>query len=175
MKKQFKTQLVKASVDAYPIIQNMARFYSYDMSRSCGFIDDWDWAFPENGLYEGCDVKRYFEDKNRYAFLIKVDDELAGFALIHKNGTHPKTDWNMGEFFIVAKFQGKGIGKQAAYLVWQQFLGNWEVTVIPENLPALYFWRKCVSDFTKKQYCEEIKPVYQNTHQPNRYVLSFKT
>ncbi|EKD70700.1 MAG: hypothetical protein ACD_46C00434G0003 [uncultured bacterium] len=31
-----------------------------------------------------------------------------------------------------------------------------------------------VSDFTNGQYSEEIKPVYPNTHQANRYVLSFK-
>jgi len=65
MEKQLKAQLIKASAHAYPIVQNMARFYGYDMSRACGFVEDWDWSFPKNGLYEGCDVKRYFEDKDR--------------------------------------------------------------------------------------------------------------
>lgn len=174
MNKQLKAELIKAPADAYPIVKNMARFYGYDMSRSCGFVEDWDWAFPENGLYEGCDVKRYFEDKDRYAFLVKVDNELAGFVLIHKNGINPSTDWNMGEFFIVAKFQGKSIGKQAAHLAWQQLPGLWEISVIPENTPALAFWRKSISEYTNGQYNEEIKSVYPNTHQPDRYVLSFK-
>lgn len=105
-------------------------------------------------MYEGCDVKPYFEEKDHYAFLVKVGDELAGFVLIHKGGTNPNSDWSMGEFFIVAKFQGKGIGKQAAHLAWQQFPGHWEVTVIPENTPAWAFWRKSVGDFTNGKYIE---------------------
>lgn len=80
-----------------------------------------------------------------------------------------------GEFFIVAKFQGKGIGQQAAHYIWQQFPGLWEVAVIPENIPALRFWRKAVSNFTSKQYDEVLKKVYPDTHQPNRYVLSFNS
>lgn len=174
MHNPLKAALIKAHPEAYTTIQNMARFYSYDMSRSCGFVKDWDWAFPENGLYEGCEVKSYFEGEDRYAFLVKVGEELAGFVLIHKNGTNPDTEWNMGEFFIVAKFQGKGIGKQAAHLVWQQFPGSWEVTVIPENTPALAFWRKTVNDFTSGEYSEEMKAVYPGRQQPNRYILSFK-
>lgn len=172
--KPFKVQLIKASADAYPIVQNLARFYCYDISRTCGFIEDWDWVFPENGLYEGLDVKSYFEDKDRAAFLVKIADELAGFVLIHKKGINPNTEWNMGQFFIVAKFQGKGVGKQAAHLAWQQFPGLWEVTVIPENTPALAFWRKTINDFTNGHYSEEIKSVSPNTHQPNRHILSFK-
>ena len=126
-------------------------------------------------MYESCDVKRYFEDKDRYAFLIKVGNELAGFSLIHKNGISPTTYWNMGEFYIIAKYQNQGVGKKAAHQIWRQFPGHWEVTVIPENTPALAFWRRSISNFTDKQYTEEIKNVYPNTHQPNRYVLSFKS
>lgn len=174
MNKPLKADLIKAPTDAYPLVRNLARFYGYDMSRSCGFVENWDWAFPENGLYEGCEVKRYFEDKEHYPFLVKIGEELAGFVLIDKKGTKPSTDWNMGEFFIVAKFQGKGIGKQVAELAWEQFPGFWEVTVIPENTPALAFWRKIVSDFTKGEYSEEMKLIYPKAPQPDRYVLSFK-
>ena len=175
MKTMHKVHLIKATIEAYPIIQNMARFYGYDMSRSCGYINDWDWSFPENGLYEGCNVKPYFEDQDRYAFIIKVDNELAGFALINKCATKPDTDWNMGEFFIVAKFQGKGIGEQAAHQVWQQFPGIWEIAVIPENTPALNFWRKCVSSFTLGTYVVVFQSIYPEKHQPNRYILTFES
>lgn len=43
---------------------------------------------------------------------IAVDNELAGFVLIHKIGTTKDIDWTLGEFFVVAKFQGKGVGRE---------------------------------------------------------------
>ncbi|HXF90771.1 MAG TPA: hypothetical protein VNJ29_02445 [Candidatus Nitrosotenuis sp.] len=44
-------QLIHATLDDYPTIQNMARFYVYDLSRECGFISE-DWSLPSDGLYE---------------------------------------------------------------------------------------------------------------------------
>ena len=158
----------------YPAIQNMARFYAYDMSRYCGFISN-EWAFPKDGLYESHDFKKYFEEPDRKACLVKIDDELAGFVLLNKIGTLQDTEWNMGEFFVLAKFQGKGIAKQVAYLIWQEFNGKWEISVIPENLKGLAFWRKTISNFTNGHYKEETKSVDYDKDQPNRYILSFDT
>lgn len=158
----------------YPVIQNMARFYAYDMSRYCAFISN-EWDFPKDGLYEAHDFKKYFKEPNRKAFLVKIDDELAGFVLLNKIGTLPDTEWDMGEFYVLAKFQGKGIAKQVAFQIWQEFNGKWEVSVIPENLIGLAFWRKTISNFTNGHYKEEIKNVEYDKHQPNRYIFSFDT
>ena len=79
--------LVKATIEDHPIIQNMARFYVYDMSRYCGRgASVFDWSCPDDGLFECIDLKPYFEAEDRYAFLIKAGDERAGFALINKIG-----------------------------------------------------------------------------------------
>ena len=109
----------------YPIIQNMARFYVYDMSRYCGFISE-DWACPKDGLYESFDFKTYFEDPTRKAFLVYVEKELAGFVLLNQVGISKATEWNMGEFFILAKFQGKGIACQVAEQLWKTHPGHWK-------------------------------------------------
>lgn len=161
-----------ATLDDYETIQNMARFYAYDMSRECGFIAD-EWAFPKNGLYESHDFKKYFIDATRKAYFVKIEDELAGFVLLNKAGEYIDTEWNMGEFFIVAKYQNKGIGKQVAELIWKLHAGKWEVSVIPENKKSLHFWRKIVSDFTKNKYTEEMKDVIYDKFQPKRYILRF--
>lgn len=50
--------LVEATLKDYPLIQNMARFYVYDLSRDCGFISK-DWALSTDGLYECFDLKHY--------------------------------------------------------------------------------------------------------------------
>ena len=169
-----RVKLCKATLTDYPLIQNMARFYVYDMSRFCGFISD-DWACPVDGLYESDDFKNYFIDETRKAFLVKIEDELAGFVLLNKIGTLPETEWNMGEFFIIAKFQGKGIAREVVNQIWKSYPGKWEVSVIPENKHALNFWRKTINHFTNGNYKEEIKKVDYDKHQPKRYILNFDT
>jgi predicted acetyltransferase len=138
--------LVQATLRDYPVIQNMSRFYVYDMSRYCGQMPGWE--CPQDGLFESYDRKIYFLEKNRYPFFIKVDQEIAGFALINKLGTTADVDWNMGEFFVLAKFQGQGFGQQIAYDIFKKYPGVWEVASMPENTKAVSFWRAVVSKFT---------------------------
>lgn len=166
--------LIEATLKDYPIIQNLARFSVYDMSRFCGFLSE-DWACPADGLYESFDFKNYFLEKNRKAFLVKIGEEIAGFVLVNKIGTNPNIDWNMGEFFIIAKFQGKGVGEKVACQILEMYPGLWEVSIIPENKRALNFWRKTISCYLGKNYAENIKKVDFDLHQPNRYILSFDT
>jgi len=149
-------KIISATKDHMPVIQNMARFYAYDLSKSCGFYELYDWSFPENGLYEAIDLSKYWEEPNRYPFLIRVDNEIAGFALINKIARLPNTDWNMGEFFIVGKFQGKGIGKRVAFELFDKFPGQWEVMQMPPNTPAIKFWKKVIADYSHNQFDESI-------------------
>lgn len=72
-----------ASIDDYPMIQNMARFYVYDLSKVCGHISD-EWRLPADGLFESFDFKNYFEENSRRAYLIKVHDDVAGFVLLNQ-------------------------------------------------------------------------------------------
>ncbi|MDP1974619.1 MAG: GNAT family N-acetyltransferase [Alphaproteobacteria bacterium] len=166
--------LVPATMDDYPTIQNMARFYVYDMTRLCGFISN-EWHCPKDGLYEAFDFKIYVEAPDRFAFLVKIEDEIAGFVLINKVGISPITQWNMGEFFILAKFQGKGVAQQVANMVWLKFPGTWEVLTIPEMSYALKFWRKTINQFTNGHYMEDYKLVRFDRDQPYRHVFTFNT
>ncbi len=43
-------QIIIATLADYSTIQNLGRFYVYDMSRYCGHLEGWE--CPENGLYE---------------------------------------------------------------------------------------------------------------------------
>lgn len=166
-----KINIEPATKEQMPVIQNMARFYAYDLSKSCGFYQLYDWSFPENGLYEGLDIRKYWQP-NYYPFLIRVDDELAGFALINKIGSEPGIDWNMGEFYIVGKFQGKGIGKQVAIDLFNLFPGKWEIAQMPPNIPAIHFWRKVVAEYSNNDFTED-KIIFQNPGPNERIVLRF--
>jgi len=166
--------IIHATLDDYPCIQNMARFYLYDLSRDCGSISS-DWAIPEDGLYECFDFKNYFEESTRKAYLIKVYDEIAGFILLDNEVKNPDNTINMGEFFIIAKFQGQGIANQVAKEIWNMHPGRWEVSVIPNNKPALKFWEKAISEFTFGSFNKQIKNVTYDEHCPRRVIFEFDT
>lgn len=36
---------------------------------------------PEDGLYECIDFKKYWQTENAYPFLVRYDNELAGFVV----------------------------------------------------------------------------------------------
>ena len=91
--------IIQATMGDYPFIQNMARFYVYDLSRDCGSISS-DWAIPEDGLYESFDFKNYFEEPSRKAYLVKVYDEIAGFVLLNQATEDATNTWNMGKFLL---------------------------------------------------------------------------
>lgn len=167
-------KIIEASMNDYPIIQNMARFYVYDLSRECGFISK-DWAIADNGLYESFDLKCYIEEAERKAYLIKISDELAGFVMLNKITMYPETQWNMGEYFVVAKFQRKGFGNLIIQRVLQMHPGQWEVSIIPENKSALNFWRRAILNQVGKKFKEAIETVDYDSDQPQRVILSFNT
>lgn len=135
-------KLIPASIDDYSTIQNMARFYVYDMSRYCGNLLGWE--CPPNGLYECFDLKHHFEEKDNHPFFIKMGDELAGFVIINNQGTSDEVDWNMAQFFVLAKFQNRGVGSKVAHTLFLQFQGVWEVSAIPDNKSAEAFWEKTI-------------------------------
>lgn len=129
---------------------------------------------PADGLYESFDFKDYFQDSDKRAFLIKVDQETAGFVLLNQSGLFSETTWNMGEFFVLAKFQNKGVGAVAATQVWDMHPGKWEVSVIPENKNAAKFWRRVISNYSSGMFLESIQHVEYDPDQPQRIVFQFK-
>lgn len=167
-------QLVKATIADYQTIQNMARFYVYDRSKYM------DWECPENGMFECIDFKHYLEKPDEQAFLIRVNDELAGFILLDKRVLTEQVDWNVGEFFVLAKFQGKGVAGQSAKEIFRQFPGKWSVAVMPENIKAVNFWRKIIADISDGDFKEIFKTEEElkTEKNPNPYsmiIFIFKT
>lgn len=175
MNKQ-KPLLVPAMLTDYPTVQNLARFYVYEMSRECG-LQSSDWACSADGLYESFDFKHYFTEPTRKAYIVKVDEEIAGFVLIYQTGASPNAKWNMGEFFILARFQRRGIGQLVAQQIWKCHPGLWEVTVIPENQRALQFWRKAIKSVFNNNLIEEtkLKEGRPDPDQPYRIFFTFDT
>jgi predicted acetyltransferase len=132
-----------------PIIQNLVRFYVYDMSEYMG------WEAPDSGLFGGCDdLPRYWDQPGNHPFLIKLDEELVGFALIDGNPTRGGADFRVGEFFVLRKFRRLGIGERIARELFDRFRGRWHIEQLLKNTPARQFWCKVVARYTDGNFVE---------------------
>jgi len=169
--KDLNVRLVPATIADYPTIQNMAIFYVYDRTAYMG------WECPESGLFECIDFKHYFENPNEKAFLIRVDNEIAGFVLLDKMHVLEPVDWNMGEFFVLAKFQGKGVANTVAREILKEHPGKCSIAVMPENIKAVKFWRKIISEASQGDYKEVFKTEdeLRSIENPDPYAMNVFT
>jgi predicted acetyltransferase len=173
MKIDNETEVLQAEIKDHSVIQNMARFYVYDMAKYCGF-DRKEWSMPDDGLYECFDFKRYFVEADRKVFIVKVNNELAGFVLLNKAVTSKDSNWSVGEFFIISRFQNSGIGFQVASKIWIEHPGGWELLVHPKNARALQFWRKSVKEFTGDFFEEKLISVDFDKEESTRIAFYFE-
>ncbi|MDR3476596.1 MAG: GNAT family N-acetyltransferase [Gammaproteobacteria bacterium] len=145
-------KLIPASISDYSVIQNMGRFYVYDMSEYMGHAKGWE--MPQDGLYECISFKKYWETDKAYPFLIHYKNEIAGFVIVDNLGCESATEFNMAQFFILRKFKHQGIGKAVANWCFDRFPGRWEVMVMPGNEGAYRFWRSVISHRTQNNFTE---------------------
>ncbi|MGD9593108.1 MAG: GNAT family N-acetyltransferase [Candidatus Berkiella sp.] len=164
--------LLPASLEEYPIIQNMGRFYVYDMSQF--FTLDPEWKMPSNGLYECMDFKKYWQSDNTWPFILRFQEELAGFVIVDKKGSDIHIDYNMAQFFILRKFKNHGIGMHIAQRCFDKFTGVWEVMVLPGNFGAHQFWQKTINQYTNGAY-EEYNRVVSHLSNSPKNIFKFSS
>jgi predicted acetyltransferase len=133
-------------------LDNLIQLYSYDFSefmpRDVG----------ETGRFEQQPLARYFVDPWRHAYLLRVDDRIAGFALVHERSklTAEHGIFDMAEFFVLRRYRRSGVGRTAALMAFDLFKGRWEVRQRAENAGAAAFWRQVIGAYTHGNF-EEVR------------------
>lgn len=147
--------IIPATSPDVSLVQKLWTFYVYDLSRECGSIQGW--QSPTDPHFVPDDITPFFQDADKHPFLIKVDDEVAGFIFTGKIEVLPDIDTYVHDFFVISKFQNRGIGKRAALGLFKQHAGKWGLGVIPENKRALTFWRNVLTEYTRGCFSECFK------------------
>jgi predicted acetyltransferase len=96
------------------------------------------------------------EPEQRFPFFIHSGSELAGFALATRGS--PATDnpehLDVAEFFVLRAYRRMGVGRQAAFLLWNRLPGHWIVRVSEANRTGLPFWFAAVAQYTRGEFSE---------------------
>jgi len=147
-------EVVAVQRDEKEILRNLMEKYDYELSQYGG--DD----VNKLGLYGFDYLDNYWQDgAKRWAFFIKANGNLAGFAMIISDYFYlddKQTDYVMSDFFVMYKYRNVGVGKFAANYLFDMFKGIWQLNTIDKNTSSITFWKKVVGDCTHDNY--EILP-----------------
>ncbi|GGA25338.1 GNAT family N-acetyltransferase [Paenibacillus physcomitrellae] len=144
------------------VLQNLMQFYFYDFTA---YLDI---QVEESGKFQPYPgLEKYYNgaDGQYEAFLFRYGEHLTGFALVDHPLSHPDGEHYMAEFFVLKRFRRQGIGRSAAWALFDRYPGRWFISQLQANTRAQSFWRSTVSAYTSGQYREKVKLGSGNTVQ----------
>ena len=147
--------LVEAGRTDIALVNDLARFYLYDIARQIGPHDEW--VASSDWMRERKDFSGAWDEGN-YPFLIEVGGALAGFCLVDRYALVPDIDWNMSQFFVMGPWVGHGVGRRAAVAAFNRFAGRWQVMQIRENTAAVRFWSRVIDTYAMGAFEERLVP-----------------
>ncbi|MBB6095964.1 putative acetyltransferase [Povalibacter uvarum] len=143
-----------AASDA-PLISNLWELYAHDLSDvfSLELGSDARFGNPKLSLY-------WSEPDRRFPFLIRHGSHIAGFALVARMASvlDQSEVFDVAEFFVVRRHRRSGVGREAAFLLWDRFPGKWTVRVSIGNTGGCRFWAEAVARYSD-DVVEELRPV----------------
>jgi predicted acetyltransferase len=143
-------ELLPGTMRDKSVFRNLMQLYLYDFSEYNGADPD------SHGLFEYGYLDHYWtpagRDEGRAPFLITAEGYLAGFVL--KGGAHSRAgrgdvEHGIAEFFVMRKWRRSGVGRQAAFELFDRFPGRWEVAQKRSNTPAQAFWLAVIGEYTR--------------------------
>ena len=141
-----QVELAIATADEKTILANLIELYAHDFSEIS------DLQLDSNGRFGYAHLPLYWQESNRYPFLIRVNGNLAGFVFVRKGSEVSGDDnvWDLTEFFIVRGYRRRRVGITVAHEVWRKFPGLWEVRVAEKNKVAQDFWGRTIDSLMGK-------------------------
>jgi predicted acetyltransferase len=158
----FNLSISKIGPDSEIVLRNLFEHYLQDMAEWFEVAAGYDTSLVWQQGYQ--------------AYLAKVDDSMAGFALVGSAaewlgdiGAH-----DIHEFFVLRSFRRSGVGQRMAARVWDEQPGEWLVRVLEANAPAVGFWRTAISKYSRGLYHEEGRVVKERSWRFFRFGSSGK-
>ena len=162
-------EMIPVQEDEKEILRNLMEKYLYEFSQYelCDV--------NPLGLYGYSHLDCYWTEEGRWAFFLKADGKLAGFAMVIDYPEAGKTDYNMAEFFVMYKYRRCGLGSWAMARLFERFPGSWQIMYHPKNAPSAVFWNKVAEKHSVGGLRREERPDLAYPDGSPGMVLFFRT
>jgi len=137
------------------VLSNLLELYSHDLSEVFNL------ELGANGRFGYEKLPLYWsESERRFPFLIRAGTRLAGFALVTRGSpaSDDPNDFDIAEFFVLRRHRRSGVGRRAAFLLWNRFVAHWIVRVSEGNQNGLRFWASVIAEYTRGTAVEVTRP-----------------
>jgi len=143
-----RVEVAEATSEGRDLIRNIYPLYLHDLSPFTEFYE-----LDERGVFFPDYLPGWLDVQSPlvHPLLIRADGRPAGFAFVGEAPfphMTPGRDYRLSEFFVLARYRRREVGKRAAHAIFDQFRGVWEVTELPANVGAVRFWRSVIGDYT---------------------------
>jgi len=110
----------------------------------------------QNGQLNYPYLDDYWQAISRRPFFIELENQIVGFVLVNDFTvvTQFGANQSIAEFYIQPAYRRQGIGKVAAFQLFETFRDRWEVRQAVSNLKAQKFWRTIIREYTKGNFQE---------------------
>lgn len=105
----------------------------------------------ENGIYLYPYLDAYWQEKERYPYLLCDNGKIAGFALVRKDADH----WELAEFYVKPVFRRRGLAEACAAEILHRHLGSWKISFNKHNLAGRSLWRKLAKNLSRGDIKED--------------------
>ena len=149
---------LKSTKEVLPLFHSYMKYMSqfFDIKN----YDDW----LENQIKY---INMYDTEKNRFVYAMYESNKMIGFSFVNDYLKLNAKGLAIAEFYIEPEKQHKGYGAKLAAHIFNEFPGDWEISVIKNNLNAQKFWQSVITTFTKNKFKTHKVPSYDG------YVFTF--
>jgi len=151
-----KYSLKKAKITDKSLIDNLLQAYLRELNQYE------DIPQKESGRYDYPYLDYYWSDDDRFPYLMYLDKNVAGFALVRKDMDY----YEMAEFCILPDYRRQGAGNILASQIIRRHPGRWHIEYNLNNIAGFRFWNKLVNRLAGKNY-------EKRTVEGNRECLEF--
>ncbi len=138
-----------------PLLANLLELYVHDLSEifTLEVGPDGRFGYPKLAGY-------WSQPETHFAFLIRAGRRIVGFALVTRGspaGEDPD-DLDVAEFFVLRRHRRSGIGRRAAFPLWNRIPGRWAVRVSQANRAGLPFWTATIDRYSRGAFEKTRRP-----------------
>lgn len=132
---------------------NVYPLYLHDLSE----FDDGYYRLNDRGLWEPDHLRSWLEEATDHPLIVLESGQRVGCALVNQAPSphmQPGMGFRLSEFFVLRKHRRSGIGRRAAFALFDRFGGKWEISELTRNTAAIKFWRRVIGEYTGGHYEE---------------------
>ena len=134
--------VTRATFHEKGVIKALLQPYLAELSRFPGENRD---GVIETGEYPYPYLDAYWQEESRFPYLLSAGGQLAGFALVRKEGDH----WEMAEFYILPGLRHRGLGMACAIEIFRRHPGEWKIRYNKQNHASRQLWKKLARHLAK--------------------------